>query len=134
MDLTRIHHVAIICSDYARSKAFYTETLGLAIVAETYRHERDSYKLDLAVGGAYQLELFSFPAPPPRVNSPEAAGLRHLAFQVRDVEHTVAELRARGVEVEPIRVDDLTGRKFTFFRDPDGLPLELYEAAEDHIG
>ena len=134
MKLTRIHHIAIICSDYARSKAFYTEILGLPIVAETYRVERDSHKLDLAVGGVYQLELFSFPAPLPRVNSPEAACLRHLAFEVRDVEHAVAELRARGVEVEPIRVDDLTGRKFTFFKDPDGLPLELYQAADDHVG
>ncbi len=132
MELARIHHVAIICSDYARSKAFYTEILGLPIVAETYRRERDSYKLDLAVGGVYQIELFSFPAPPPRVNSPEAAGLRHLAFEVRDVERAAAELRSRSVEVEPIRVDELTGRKFTFFKDPDGLPLELYEAAEDH--
>ncbi len=127
MDVEKIHHVAIICSDYARSKRFYTETLGLSIVTEVYRQERDSYKLDLAVNGTYQLELFSFPHPPTRLSHPEATGLRHLAFQVKNVERAVAELRAKGVVVEAIRRDEVTGKKFTFLRDPDDLPLELYE-------
>lgn len=128
MDLKRIHHVAIICSDYEVSKRFYTEFLGLRVVAETYRKERDSYKLDLRVGDTYQIELFSFPHPPSRVSRPEACGLRHLAFAVDDVEQAAQELRDKGVQVEPIRVDELTSKKFTFFADPDNLPLELYEA------
>lgn len=127
MNLERIHHVAIICSDYKRSKAFYTEILGLKIVAENYRESRKSYKLDLAFPSGEQIELFSFPSPPPRPSSPEAQGLRHLAFVVTSVEFTVNELIARGVDVEPIRTDEFTGKKFTFFKDPDGLPLELYE-------
>ena len=122
------HHVAIICSDYARSRAFYVETLGLTVVAETLRKERDSWKLDLAIPGGGQIELFSFPAPPARPSRPEAQGLRHLAFTVPDVEAAKAQLEDKGVEVEPIRVDALTGKSFTFFADPDGLPLELYEA------
>ena len=127
MILERIHHVAIICSDYHRSKAFYTETLGLKIIAENYREHRNSYKLDLALPNGEQIELFSFPSSPPRPSSPEAQGLRHLAFVVSSVESTANYLRSHGVYVEPIRIDEFTGKKFTFFKDPDGLPLELYE-------
>jgi glyoxylase I family protein len=123
----RIHHIAIICSDYARSKRFYVETLGLEIVREIYREERRSSKLDLKVGEAYQIELFSFPHPPERLSSPEACGLRHIAFEVDDVQDTARELMAKGVEVEPIRVDEFTNKRFTFFRDPDNLPIEIYE-------
>lgn len=126
--LRALHHVAIICSDYGRSRDFYTRVLGLGVAAETYRAERDSWKLDLAVGGRYQIELFSFSAPPPRPDAPEAAGLRHLAFMVDDVVASRNRLVALGVEVEPLRVDSLTGKRFCFFKDPDGLPLELYEA------
>lgn len=122
-----IHHIAIICSDYQRSKRFYTEVLGLRIIREVYREARDSYKLDLAIGDQYVIELFSFPQPPPRPSQPEACGLRHLAFAVSDVAGAKAALEAKGVAVEPIRVDEFTGRKFTFFADPDGLPLEVYE-------
>jgi glyoxylase I family protein len=128
MQISRIHHVAIICSDYAASKAFYTEVLGLAIVAETYRAARQSWKLDLAVGEAYQIELFSFPDAPERVSRPEARGLRHLAFAVPDVKLAMEQLREKGVDCEPLRVDELTGKSFTFFSDPDGLPLEFYES------
>ncbi|MCG3727614.1 VOC family protein [Vibrio metschnikovii] len=127
MQLENIHHVAIICSDYHRSKSFYSEILGLKILAENYRENRDSYKLDLALPDGGQIELFSFPSPPPRMNSPEAQGLRHLAFVVSSVESAVNELQANGIDVEPIRVDEFTGKRFTFFKDPDGLPLELYE-------
>lgn len=127
-NLLGIHHIAIICTDYARSKAFYTEVLGLKIVREVYRAERASYKLDLALGRQYVIELFSFPEPPPRPSQPEAAGLRHLAFAVADVAAAIRHLAAHGVVCEPVRVDELTGRQFTFFSDPDGLPLELYEA------
>lgn len=122
-----IHHIAIICSDYDRSKRFYVELLGFPIVRETYREARDSYKLDLQVGEQAQIELFSFPHPPQRPNSPEACGLRHLAFKVADLDATVVDLSAKGIEIEPIRLDELTGKRFTFFKDPDGLPLELYE-------
>ena len=125
--LQGIHHAAIICSDYARSRAFYTEVLGLRVVAETHRAERQSWKLDLALPDGAQIELFSFPDPPPRPTTPEAQGLRHLAFAVSDVAQVAAMLEAKGVPVEPIRVDAITGRAFTFFKDPDGLPLELYE-------
>ncbi len=124
--LKAIHHVAIICADYERSKQFYTETLGLTIVQETYRAERQSYKLDLAVNGHYQIELFSFPNPPARPSKPEALGLRHLAFAVTDIDAAIADLNSKGVETEPVRIDELTGKRFTFFADPDGLPLELY--------
>ena len=124
--LQAVHHVAIICADYERSKQFYTETLGLTIVQETYRAERQSYKLDLAVSGQYQIELFSFPNPPARPSKPEALGLRHLAFAVTDIDAAIADLNRKGVDTEPVRVDELTGRRFTFFADPDGLPLELY--------
>lgn len=123
-----IHHVAIICSDYVKSKRFYTEVLGLRVVAEHYREERDSYKLDLGIGDQYVIELFSFPNPPARVSRPEACGLRHLAFAVRDIEATVADLKKHNIQTEPIRIDEFTGKKFTFFSDPDGLPLEVYEA------
>lgn len=127
--LPAIHHVALICSDYSRSKAFYSETLGLRIVHEAYRRERDSWKLDLEISPGVQLELFSFPHAPPRPSKPEAQGLRHLAFAVPSVAATVAELRHRGVACEAIRTDEYTGRCFTFFADPDGLPIELYEMA-----
>ena len=127
MHISGIHHVAIIASDYQRSKRFYTELLGLAIVAETYRAERDSYKLDLRTPDGVQLELFSFPAPPPRPSRPEACGLRHLAFRVPDVDAAAQELRDQAIAVEAIRIDEFTGKRFTFFADPDGLPLELYE-------
>lgn len=126
--LRRIHHAAIICSDYEVSKRFYVETLGLAVIAENYRAERRSFKLDLALPDGSQVELFSFPGAPPRPSRPEAQGLRHLAFSVDDVAHCKQVLQDRGIEVEPIRVDEYTGRRFTFFADPDGLPLELYES------
>jgi glyoxylase I family protein len=123
----RIHHIAIICSDYARSKHFYVEILGLEIVREIYREERRSFKLDLKVGLTYEIELFSFPDPPERLSSPEACGPRHIAFEVDDVQDTARELMAKGVEMEPIRVDEFTKKRFTFFRDPDNLPIEIYE-------
>jgi len=126
--LKGIHHVAIICSDYQKSKSFYSELLGLKIIAENYRAERDSYKLDLELSDGCQIELFSFPSPPVRPNSPEAQGLRHLAFRVESVEEIAEYLTRNGIEVEPIRVDEFTGRKYTFFKDPDNLPLELYQA------
>ncbi|GEP89385.1 glyoxylase I family protein [Chitinophaga terrae (ex Kim and Jung 2007)] len=127
MLLQAVHHIAIICSDYQRSKTFYTETLGLSVIREVYRMERDSWKLDLALNGHYIIELFSFPDPPPRSSRPEALGLRHLAFSVEDINKAVRELNARGVVTEPVRTDPHTGKLFTFFTDPDGLPLELYE-------
>jgi len=128
MRLERTHHVAVICSDYARSKRFYVDVLGLEVVREVHRRDRDSYKLDLALPDGTQVELFSFPSPPPRPSYPEACGLRHLAFEVRDLDAAVRDLESGGVAVEPVRVDEHTGRRFTFFADPDGLPLELYEA------
>lgn len=127
MHIAGIHHVAIIASDYARSKRFYTEVLGLKVIAEVYREARDSWKLDLALADGTQVELFSFPDPPPRVSRPEACGLRHLALRVPDVDAVVVHLQSHGVECEPVRVDEYTGKRFTFFADPDGLPLELYE-------
>jgi glyoxylase I family protein len=128
MTLRRIHHVAIICSDYQASKRFYTECLGLRILAENYRAPRDSYKLDLGLPDGSQIELFSFPDPPPRPSYPEACGLRHLAFAVDDVAAWKASLESRGVPVEAIRIDEFTGRRFVFLADPDGLPIELYQA------
>lgn len=122
-----VHHIAIICSDYERSKHFYTQILGFKIVQENYRAERKSYKLDLKVGNLYQIELFSFPDPTPRPSRPEAAGLRHLAFEVDNIDDAVAAITADGVVVEPIRIDEFTGKRFTFFQDPDGLPIEFYE-------
>lgn len=127
--LNKIHHIAIICTDYERAKDFYVNQLGLEILAEVYREERKSYKLDLAVNGMYQIELFSFENPPVRPSRPEAAGLRHLAFEVEDIEAVIANLNGKGIVTEPIRVDEFTGARFTFFSDPDGLPLELYEAS-----
>jgi glyoxylase I family protein len=127
MNLLRTHHVAVICSDYAVSRRFYTEVLGLEIVAEAYRAARDSHKLDLRLPDGTQIELFSFPNPPKRTSRPEACGLRHLAFEVADMDAAVAELDSKGVVVEPVRIDEHTGKRFTFFADPDGLPLELYE-------
>lgn len=126
MKLSGVHHVAIICSDYERSKKFYTGVLGLKVVAENYRAHRDSYKLDLALPDGTQIELFSFPNPPERQSRPEAQGLRHLAFTVESVEAYVKYLNDAGVETEPVRIDEYTGKKYTFFKDPDGLPLELY--------
>jgi len=127
MTIKAIHHIAILTDDYERSKRFYTEVLGFEIIRETYRKERDSYKLDLSIAGEYQVELFSFPDYRERGSYPEAKGLRHLAFAVDDVDAAAAELRAKGVEVEMVRVDELTQRKFVFFNDPNGQPLELYE-------
>lgn len=125
--LNAIHHVAIICSNYPRSKAFYVQLLGLQVLAENYRSERDSWKLDLALPNGNQLELFSFPNPPSRPSRPEAQGLRHLAFVVENVAEFADYLNSQGVAVEPIRIDEFTGKPFTFFQDPDGLPLELYQ-------
>ena len=126
MDFNKIHHVAIICSDYEISKEFYVEKLGFEIIREIYREERQSYKLDLKLGES-QIELFSFPNSPKRPSYPEACGLRHLAFEVDDIEEAVKELKGKNIQVEEIRIDEYTGKKFTFFNDPDGLPLELYE-------
>ncbi|RRQ49738.1 VOC family protein [Maribacter algicola] len=125
--LSKVHHIAIICSDYEKSKEFYTQFLGLTIINETYRTERDSYKLDLALNGDYILELFSFPQPPKRTSRPEACGLRHLAFQVGSIEEMVIYCNQNNIAVEPIRVDEITGKKFTFISDPDDLPIEFYE-------
>ncbi|HEY6900766.1 MAG TPA: VOC family protein [Puia sp.] len=127
MKIKAIHHVAVLTDDYERSKTFYTEVLGFTIIQETYRAERRSYKLDLAIDGHYQIELFSFPDYRERGSYPEAKGLRHLAFLVGDVEAAAAELRSKGVDVEAVRIDELTQKKFVFFTDPNGQPLELYE-------
>ena len=124
-----IHHVAIIASNYKHSKWFYTEVLGFSVINETCRADRQSYKLDLRVGEQGQIELFSFPSPPTRPTHPEACGLRHLAFSVDSLDTAIANLSHHGIETEPIRIDEITGQRFTFFRDPDDLPLELYEKA-----
>lgn len=126
MELSQIHHVAIIVSDYEKSKEFYVEKLGFDIIRENYRADRNDYKLDLKLGDA-ELEIFGMKNPPSRVSGPEACGLRHLAFKVKHIEEVVEELRKKGIETEPIRKDDYTGKKMTFFRDPDNLPLELHE-------
>ena len=126
MDFNKIHHVAIICSNYEISKEFYVEKLGFEIIREIYREERQSYKLDLKLGES-QIELFSFPNSPKRPSYPEACGLRHLAFEVDDIEEAVKELKGKNIQVEEIRIDEYTEKKFTIFNDPDGLPLELYE-------
>lgn len=123
----RIHHIAIICSNYQLSKKFYVDTLGLTVVAEVFREDRKSWKLDLAINDVYQIELFSFENPPERPSRPEASGLRHLAFEVDDVAQSIKHLNEKGILTEPIRVDGFTGKSFTFFTDPDGLPLEIYE-------
>lgn len=128
LGLKRFHHAAIICSDYTRSKAFYVNVLGLRVIAENNRRERRSMKLDLALPDGSQIELFSFPSPPPRPSRPEAQGLRHLAFVVDDIHQAKTWLETQGVVVEPIRIDEYTGCRFTFFADPDGLPLELVES------
>jgi glyoxylase I family protein len=127
MKLKKIHHIALICSDYEKSKDFYVRILGLTPIKEVYREERDSFKLDLEVNGQYQIELFSFPNPPTRSSYPEAAGLRHIAFEVDDIEDAVHYLKEHQLNVEAIRVDPITNKKFIFFADPDGLPIELYE-------
>lgn len=126
--LKAIHHAAIICSDYDKSKHFYSEILGLKIIAENYREARQSYKLDLALADGSQVELFSFPNAPKRPSTPEAQGLRHLAFLVDSVTDYKNYLISQGIEVEAIRIDEYTSKAFTFFQDPDGLPLELYQA------
>ncbi|MDY6806104.1 MAG: VOC family protein [Cyanobacteriota bacterium] len=123
-----IHHVAIICSDYDRSKQFYVDILGFEVIKETLREARNSYKLDLRVGSGDRIELFSFPNPPERLSRPEGCGLRHLAFEVEDIDESVSYLQSRGIEVELIRTDEITGKRFTFFQDPDRLPLEIYES------
>ena len=125
--INKLHHIAIICSDYAASKKFYTEVLGFTAAQEIYRKDRGSYKLDLSLNGHYTIELFSFPHPPARPSFPEAAGLRHLAFEVENINDTVIELKKLGVIAEPIRIDKFTGKQFTFIADPDGLPIEFYE-------
>lgn len=125
--LKNIHHIAIICSDYEVSKKFYTEVLGLTIIKEIYRSERQSYKLDLALNGNYVIELFSFPNPPKRVSRPEASGLRHLAFAVDNLEVIINHLNKNQIISEPIRIDEFTGKRFTFISDPDDLPIEFYE-------
>lgn len=127
MKLNKVHHIAVICSDYRQSLAFYAEVLGLTVLAENYRPERQSYKTDLALNGEYVIELFSFPDPPKRVSRPEAAGLRHLAFEVDDIEASIGELDRKGIAHEDIRVDGYTSKRFVFFKDPDGLPIEFYE-------
>jgi glyoxylase I family protein len=127
LKLNRVHHIAIICSDYEKSKWFYSEVLGLTIKQEIFREARNSYKLDLEVAGQYQIELFSFPDPPSRPSHPEATGLRHLAFEVDDVEDAARHIQSYHIPIEPIRVDEFTGKRFTFFADPDGLPIEFYE-------
>ena len=128
MNIARFHHAAIICSDYERSKRFYTQVMGLSVIMETHRVERDSYKLDLTIPGGGQIELFSFPNPPRRLSYPEACGLRHLAFEVADIIAAISEIEQFGVKTESLRIDELTGKRYTFLADPDGLPIELYEA------
>lgn len=127
MNLSQIHHIAIIVSDYEASKDFYVNKLGFQIVRENYRPERNDWKLDLKVNETTELEIFGVKKPPARVTRPEAAGLRHLAFFTDNIEETVAELKEKGIVTEPIRVDEFSGKKFTFFADPDGLPIELHE-------
>ncbi len=125
--INKVHHIAIICSDFEVSKKFYTEILGLTIICETYRKERQSYKLDLALNGEYIIELFSFPNPPQRPTRPESAGLRHLAFEVDDMDEMIVFLTNHKIEVEPVRIDEITNKRFTFIADPDNLPIEFYE-------
>ena len=127
MKINKIHHIAIIASNYKTSKTFYTEVLGLSIIREVYRKERDSFKLDLDLNGDYVIELFSFPNPPQRLSQPEATGMRHLAFEVDDLEETIDFLTIKNVISEPIRIDEFTGKRFTFIQDPNALPIEFYE-------
>lgn len=124
---SKIHHIAVICSNYEVSKNFYTKILGLKILGEFYREERKSWKLNLGIDDQYILELFSFPDPPKRLSQPEATGLRHLAFEVNNINEVIEKLNRDEVICEPIRTDEYTGKKFTFIADPDGLPIELYE-------
>ena len=127
LKIKRLHHIAIICSDYEKSKNFYTEILGFTIAREVYRKERKSFKLDLSLNGEYLIELFSFPIPPKRASRPEATGLRHIAFGVDDIDEWVRYLNTSNIETEPIRIDEFTNKRFTFLEDPDQLPIELYE-------
>ncbi len=127
LEIETLHHIAIICSDYEKSKRFYTEILGFEEEREVYRKERDSYKLDLSLNGTYLVELFSFPNPPKRLTRPESTGLRHIAFAVKDIVASVAYLNTKNVITEPIRIDEFTNKKFTFLSDPDDLPIEIYE-------
>lgn len=127
LQLNKIHHIAIICSDYEKSKQFYTEILGLKIIREVYREERQSYKLDLSLNNNYCIELFSFSNPPERISRPEACGLRHLAFAVNNLDETVNFLNSKNIPSEPIRIDEFTNKRFTFIADPDNLPIEFYE-------
>jgi glyoxylase I family protein len=127
LKLNRVHHIAIICTDYEKSKHFYTQILGLTILREVYREQRNSYKLDLEVAGQYQVELFSFPSPAPRPSRPEAAELRHLAFEVDGIDEAVAHITSNGIFIETIRIDEFTGKRYTFFADPDALPIEFVE-------
>lgn len=127
MKIEKLHHIAIICSDYEKSKQFYTEILGFKIEQEVYRKERESYKLDLSLNGQYLIELFSFPSSPDRLTRPEALGLRHIAFAVKDIEKEVSFLTSKNITTEPIRIDEFTNKKFTFFSDPNHLPIEIYE-------
>ncbi|MCH5720404.1 SMU1112c/YaeR family gloxylase I-like metalloprotein [Niabella hibiscisoli] len=127
MKIEKLHHIALICSDYEKSKQFYTDVLGFTIEQEVFRAERKSYKLDLSLNGQYLIELFSFPDPPARITKPEATGLRHIAFSVRDIAETINYLQSKNIVPEPVRVDEFTGKKFTFFADPDSLPIEVYE-------
>jgi glyoxylase I family protein len=127
ININKVHHIAIIASDYSKSKQFYIDILGLTVVQEIYRENRDSYKLDLALNGEYIIELFSFPNPPKRPSRPEAAGLRHLAFEVSNLDETVVFLNTKNIESEPIRIDEMTQKRFTFIADPDELPIEFYE-------
>ena len=129
MNLNKIHHIAIICSNYEKSKNFYVNILNLEIVKETFRQERNSFKLDLALNNEYIIELFSFRTPPNRPSYPEAAGLRHLSFEVDDINLVMTELISKGIHCEDIRIDEITNKRFTFFEDPDGLPLEIYEGS-----
>lgn len=130
MEILGVHHVAVIATNYEVSKEFYCGTLGFRVIAENFRPGAQSYKLDLEIPGQVRLELFTFPGTPPRATRPEAAGLRHLAFAVDDVEAGLAELSAAGVRTETARTDPFTGRRFGFFFDPDDLPLELYESPD----
>jgi glyoxylase I family protein len=125
--LNKVHHIAVICSNYEKSKVFYTEILGMTIIQEIYREERQSYKLDLALNGIYTIELFSFPNPPLRLSRPEATGLRHLAFEVDSLEQTIQFLSSKNIPFESIRIDEMTNKKFTFITDPDDSPIEFYE-------
>ncbi len=127
MKIEKLHHIAIICSNYERSKKFYTEVLGFTIEQEVFRAERNSYKLDLSLNGHYLIELFSFPDPPERLTRPETTGLRHIAFSVINIDDTVQYLQSKNIIPEPVRIDEFTGKKFTFFNDPDLLPIEVYE-------